>query len=170
MRNWKILSLLGTFVMLSNIWWMTLTIIDMLLKHPTPEWGFAFWSWSKVNYSKVNFFFDNEVDEEQFFKHLEFGHEDHEDENCSISSTPWKTTVLTLLVNIIELDNNITVVQVSDSDQEPTRHGNPSTVVLAIQGDLTPEAALRKFFLTRVENHRTRVLVEKISYSVVQVT
>jgi hypothetical protein len=73
-------------------------------------------------------------------------------------------------VNIIELDNNITVVQVSDSDQEPTRHGNPSTVVLAIQGDLTPEAALRKFFLTRVENHRTRVLVEKISYSVVQVT
>jgi len=36
----------------------------------------------------------NGVDEEEFYKHLDFGHEDRGDEDCAISLHPQESTLL----------------------------------------------------------------------------
>jgi hypothetical protein len=71
---------------------------------------------------------NKDVDEEDFYKYLEF---EREDEECAISTSarnyPTRTTRVTFDDDddIIELTNYLTEVEFSDSDQEPTSHWQP---------------------------------------------
>jgi len=59
---------------------------------------------------------NNEVDEKEFYKHLEFGHEDHEDEDCVITFMPARN-----------YSTNVTFDgEFPDSGQEPTFQCQPS--------------------------------------------
>ena len=87
----------------------------------------------------INIVENNDVDKEEFYKYLDF---DHEDEDCAISSTPARnySTHVTFDddddINIIELANYLAEVEFSDSNQEPKLRWQPEYGFLAILGSL----------------------------------
>jgi len=69
---------------------------------------------------------NNDVDQEEFLKYLNF---DYEDEDCAVFSAPTRNYSTHVIFDddddIIELANYPTEVEFSDSDQKPTLQWQP---------------------------------------------